>query len=242
MKLADQVAQCRTPFVVCTDESRERIHLDNAAECAPAVAAAPFRFVLGDDLTRLCAALAYSEGARTPACADLLRVPAESVWIEWCIQPLDREIERHGFRVPAGRGGRSGVLLRASRDGRRGTLRTFWTADLPQGVLASAVEAYFDLDTPPGEEPEPPEGEPASRERVRCDPAGGDDILERCFRFRYQASWERYYASAPLSPSERTALWRHALGTVAIDIPVILSFLLLLGTRSGLPQRTQCFD
>ena len=70
MKLADQVAQCRTPVVVQDDATAEKIHLNNAAECSPAVAAAPFRFVLSDDLTRLCTALAYSKGARTLACAD----------------------------------------------------------------------------------------------------------------------------------------------------------------------------
>ncbi len=30
---------------------------------------------------------------------------------------------------------------------------------------------------------------------------------------------------------------RHALGTIAIEMPVVLAFLLLLGTRPGLPRR-----
>jgi hypothetical protein len=245
MKLADQVAQCRTPVVVRDDATAAEIHLNNAAECSSAVASAPFRFVLSDDLTRLCTALAYSKGARTLACADLVRVPAESVWIEWCSEPFDRELERYGFerdREPGSRGGRCGVLLRASRDGRRGVLRTFWTAQMPGAVLASSVEAYFDLDTPPGEDPEPPAGDPPSPERIGAEPEGDDDILARCFRFRYERSWQRYYQTAGWTESERVAVWRHSLGTVAIDIPVILGFLLLLGTRSGLPQRPSDFE
>ena len=112
MKLADQVAQCRTPFVIQTCGTGDLIRLDNAAECAPAVAAAPIRFVLSDDLTRLCAALAYSKGARTLDCADLVRVPAETVWVEWCREPWERELERYGFprcMEPGGGGGRRGA-------------------------------------------------------------------------------------------------------------------------------------
>jgi hypothetical protein len=45
-----------------------------------------------------------------------------------------------------------------------------------------------------------------------------------------------------MSTAERDALSRHALGTSAIIMPVILAFLLLLGTRAGLPRRTETFE
>jgi hypothetical protein len=244
MKLADQIAQFRTPFLVLSGSTRQSTHLNNTADCAAEVAAAPIRFVLSDDLTRLCTALSYSKGARTLACADLVRVPAESVWVEWCAEAWHSELQRYGFAVaPQGsgaRGGRRGVLFRASRDGRRGTLRTFWTGAADGDVLASSIEAYFDLDTHEGEEPEPPAGEHPSMHRV-TDEAGGD-ILSRCFRFRYERSWSRYYDEAVLEPRESDVLWRHALGTVAIDIPLVLAFFLLLATRSGLPQQRQSFE
>jgi hypothetical protein len=246
MKLADQVAQCRTPFLVRRPGIREAIRLNNAADCAAQVAAAPIRYVLCDELTRLCTALAYSKGARTLACADLVRVPAEAVWVEWCSEPWEREIERYGFQPraqPSARGARRGVLVRASREGRRGALRTFWTGDAGGDVLASSLEAYFDLDTAEGEEPEPPRGESPSPRRVADDGAQpGDDILQRCFRFRYEPTWHRYYETASLSEKEGEALWRHVLGTLVIDIPVLLAFFLLLATRSGLPQRPQSFE
>jgi hypothetical protein len=72
--------------------------------------------------------------------------------------------------------------------------------------------------------------------------AAGGDILSRCFRFRYERSWARYYGEAALDPHESEALWRHALGTIAVDIPLALAFLLLLATRSGLPQQRQTFE
>jgi hypothetical protein len=244
MKLADRIAQFRRSFVVLSGSSRQSTHLNNTADCAAAVVAAPIRFVLSDDLTRLCTALSYSKGARTLACADLVRIPAESLWIEWCAEAWHDELQRYGFAVAprdnGARGGRRGALFRASRDGRRGTVRTFWTGAADGDVLASSIEAYFDLDTPEGEEPEPPAGEHPSVHRV-ADEAGGD-ILSRCFRFRYERSWARYYDEAALEPHQSEALWRHALGTIAVDIPLALAFLLLLATRSGLPQQRQSFE
>jgi hypothetical protein len=245
MKLADRIAQCRAPFVVtCGSSGRTRV-LNNAADCAGAVSGAPIRFVLSDALTRLCTALAYSKGARMLSCADLIRTPAQAVWIEWSCRPWQHELSLHAIPVddPAySPGHRRGVLLQGSKDGRRGTLRTFWSGEAEGDVLASNIEAYFDLDTPEGEEPEPPAGRSASTLRV-FDPAnGGADILRRCFRFHYEPSWREYYRDADLSPDQRGALWRHALGTIVLDIPVLLAFFLLLSTRAGLPQSPQSFE
>jgi hypothetical protein len=245
MKLADQIAQFRTPFIVRSAATGRATCLNNTADCAAQVAGAPIRFVLGDDLTQLCMALAYSKGARTLACADLVRIPAESVWIEWCNEAWQNELRLYGFGVRqanASVSGRRGALFRASRDGRRGTLRTFWTGTTDGDVLASSIEAYFDLDTPEGQEPEPPEGGRPSVHRVTDEGRPGGDILSRCFRFRYECSWSRYYEAAALEPRASEVLWRHALGTIAIDIPVALAFFLLLATRSGLPQQRQSFE
>jgi hypothetical protein len=140
------------------------------------------------------------------------------------------------------RGGRRGALLHASPDGRRGSVRTFWTDGLNGEALASSIEAYFDFDISSDEDPEPPDGDRAPPLRVVDGTHKGDDVLSRCFRFRYERSWREYYDRAPLSEIERLALDRHALGTIAIIIPVILAFLLLLGTRTGLPRRTESFE
>jgi hypothetical protein len=245
VKLADRIAQCRAPLVIACRTSGHTRTLNNAADCAPAVSSTPIRFVLSDDLTRLCTALAYSKGASTLACADLLRVPAESVWIEWPCRPWRHELSLHALPVDdsaCSSGARRGALLRGSKDGRRGALRTFWSDEAEGEVLASCIEAYFDLDAPEGEEPEPPAGWSVSAHRV-FDPAhGSEDLLGRCFRFRYEPSWQRYYGEAALTPEQRAALWHHALGTIALDIPVLCAFFLLLSTRAGLPQSPQSFE
>jgi len=59
------------------------------------------------------------------------------------------------------------------------------------------------------------------------------DILRRCFRFRYERSWDDYYARAQVPVDEKNYIARHALGTIAIDIPLLLCFFLLLATRPG---------
>lgn len=241
MNLIDSVAQCHTPFVVRDHTSGQVSALNNTADCAGLVGRCPLRYVLSDDLTRLCADLAYSKGAHTVACADLLHVPAQTLWMEWCNAPWNNALQEYGFPlVPAGAQwvGRRGAWVRATRDGRRGLVRTFWSV-AGAGVLASSVEAYFDFDAAKGEEPEPLLGSRGLAGRVFDSARADDDVLGRCFRFRYEQSWSEYYGRAGLSGELSFALWRHALGTIAMDIPMLLAFFLLLATRSGLPQRPQ---
>jgi hypothetical protein len=172
----------------------------------------------------------------------LLRVPSERVWIEWCDAPWLSELQLYGFKpqaTPAGASGRRGALIRASSDGRRGVLRTFWsTGETPYGLLAGSMEAYFDLDTEEGEEPDPPDEQDRPAICVSDSVNQDADILRRCFRFRYERSWADYYRRATLTAQQEHAIARHALGTMAADIPVLLAFFLLLSTRTGLPQRT----
>lgn len=245
MKLIDRVAQSRAPFMVEHSGTSRVDILNNTADCADDVARCPLRFVLSDELIRLCTALAYSKGSRTLKCADLLRVPATSLWLEWCALPWESELAQYGFVVDertGTRGGRRGALIRSSPDGRRGMVRTFWTDDMKSEALASSVEAYFDFDVAPGEEPEPPDQHGATPPLWVVDHThNGEDVLSRCFRFRYERSWRDYYGRATLSNTARDALDRHALGTIANIIPVILAFLLLMGTKTGLPRRTESF-
>lgn len=244
MNLIDSVAQYHWPFVVCDNTTGRVTALNNTADCAGLVVQSPLRYVLTDDLTRLCADLAYSRGAGTVACADLLHVPAQTLWMEWCNAPWTSALQRYGFPlIPAGPQwvGRRGAWVRATPDGRRGLVRTFWSA-ASADVLASCVEAYFDFDTVTGEEPEPVDGQRGLAGRVFDSERAEDDMLGRCFRFRYEQSWSEYYASAGLSGEVGGALWRHAVGTIAADIPMLLTFFLLLATRSGLPQRRQSLE
>jgi hypothetical protein len=245
MKLVDQVAQCRTPFVVLESATQALTPLNGAADFAKTVTLCPTRYVLGDDLTRLCTALAYSKGARTLACTDLLHVPAELVWVEWCEAPWQSELQIYGFKEPSHHptgAGRRGALIQSRPDGRCGLIRTFWSGGTEVSVLASSMEAYFDLDTEEGEDPTAPDLQNRSSMGVSDSAGEKADILGRHFRFRYERTWADYYDRAFLEPAQREAIARHALGTIAIDIPVLMAFFLLLATRNGLPQRALTFE
>ena len=240
MRLADRVAQCRTPFVVQSTKDGSITHLTNAAAFAKDIANCATRYVLNDELTRLCTALAYSKGASTLACADLLRVPSDRVWIEWAEAPWWDELTRYGFKSPVDSviGGRRGVFIQSTPQGRRGLLRTFWAiGESDMDVMSSNMEAYFDFDTEEGEDPEA-YGRPERSSLCVADYAvKGADILRRCFRFRFERTWQDYYGRARLTLEQTAALHRESLGTIAIEIPVLLAFLLLLITRPGLPRR-----
>jgi hypothetical protein len=241
MRLLDQLAQCERPFIVRNTISGQLTTLSGARELGAEVRQCQLRYVLDDELTRLCTALAYSKGARTLDCADLLHVPAQSVWVEWCEAPWQRELLQFGFPSPSegvDLPGRRGALIRASRDGRRGVIRVGWmVGPVEQEPVVSPMEAYFDFDTEEGAAPEPPEDYELTRHehRVADRSAAGADILSRCFRFRLQRSWAQYYTESPLTAGARVALDRHNLSQLAPAIPVILAFFLLLAARGGLP-------
>jgi hypothetical protein len=104
-------------------------------------------------------------------------------------------------------------------------------------VLSSSMEAYFDFDTPEGEDPEIFDRQQRSSICVSDNAVGEANILRRCFRFRFERSWHEYYERGQLTPVQANAVSHHALGSIAIDIPVLLAFFLLFATRPGLPRR-----
>jgi hypothetical protein len=240
MRLADRVAQCRTPFIVEDMKDGSVTHLNNAAAFSRDIENCPTRYVLSDELTRLCTALAYSKGASTLAFTDLLYIPAERVWVEWTEAPWQSELARYGFNKPVDSAcsGRRGVFIHADREARSGLMRTFWTTGASElDVLASSMEAYFDFNAQAHDEPTAVDRQKCPSFCVSDTAAGQADILRRCFRFRYERSWQEYYDGAQLTPVQSAALSHHALGTIAIGIPVVLAFFLLLTTRPSLPRR-----
>jgi hypothetical protein len=241
MRLADRIAQCRTPFIVENTKDGSITHLNGAAAFSKDIDSCATRYVLSDELTRLCTALAYSKGASTLACADLLHVPAERVWVEWTEAPWRNELACYGFNSPVDSAcsGRRGVFIQSNPEGRSGLMRTFWASGESElNVLSSSMEAYFDFDTQEGENPAVFDRQKRPSICVSENTAAGKaDILRRYFRFWFERSWQDYYERAQLTPVQAAALSHHALGTVAIDIPVVLAFFLLLATRPGLPRR-----
>ncbi len=152
MRLLDRVASCQIPLRLALDRSPEvPFEVTGPSAYASQVAACPRRFVLGDDLARASAELAFADGAQLADCLDLLRIPARMMWIEWNDEVHKKVIHETGSAAEfdaAALGRRVGVLLRASADGQRALARTFWvdvaTAE-SSDVSLSPLETHIDL-------------------------------------------------------------------------------------------------
>jgi hypothetical protein len=152
MRLADRIAQCRTPFIVENTKDGSVTQLNSATAFSKEIDSCATRYVLSDELTRLCTALAYSKGAGTLACADLLHVPAERVSIEWTEAPWLNELARYGFKSPvdAAHSGRRGVFIHVRGHLVRQGSKLFWRVPHLRGsaragsIRARTVTWLFD--------------------------------------------------------------------------------------------------
>src|SRR5580692_8437860 len=152
MRLLDSVARCHTPLVgLSSGKTHAQVPLAGPSRYAAQIAACPLRFVLGDDLTRASADLAFADGARLVGCLDLLRMPAPHFWIEWNDEVHRRVIHETRSSAEfdsAATGRKVGIMLRASADGLTAVGRTFWAdaaADEHADVTLSPLETHFDL-------------------------------------------------------------------------------------------------
>ncbi len=236
MRLLDHIAQCTAPLLVRQD-CGEVWRLTGAGEFSAALARCPLRYVLTDELVRVCVELAYSEGDELSGCLDLLRLPAEQLWVEWS-EPAGREALARVLPecTPAQtlEAERSGVLICADPSGRCGTLRTFWLSrSEPREPLVAAVETTLDLKR--CGVTAPPEA------LLNGDAIGVFDLqneqlndLLRCARFRLDSAWQHYYRSTLNDPALRADIVRRLVSSVAFDIPMLLALFLLLAIRADL--------
>lgn len=230
MRLLDSIDRYRAPLPLKVTDSR----------CfAPRMTECPLRFVLGDDLTRASAELAFADGARLAGCLDLLRMPAPSLWIEWNDEVHKRVIcetksAAEPDREAAGR--KVGVLLNASADGLKAVGRTFWAdaaADEDSEVTLSPLETHIDLR---GEFAQAPFGLDALNGGFVDVTDGADPAMASLLdhvRFRFEESWAEYYRTAAADTAFRRHLIRHSLAAVVRDAPFLLAFMLLLSAKDA---------
>ena len=243
MRLLDHVAQSNAAFVV-RQNCGKLWRLTGAADFAREVARCPLRYVLTDELVRLCVQLAYSQSEEVCNCLDLLHFPAERLWIEWNEQARSEQLAQVLPRcVSAGDRQllRGGMLLSADAGGRAASLRTFWLSGAQPGeALLAAVETLVDLDgAATGAAPDALfEG---GAVQVSDPEDAHIDALLACASFRLDPAWKNYYDATALLPLVRAQVLARSL-TVAFDVPMLLALLLMMSIRAGLPQTTVCLD
>ena len=77
MRLLDRVAITNLPIVLLSRKNREYI-LPSAAALKAELHECPLRFVMQDDLTAGCAAMAYVDDKFLADCLDIIRLPSGS--------------------------------------------------------------------------------------------------------------------------------------------------------------------
>jgi hypothetical protein len=239
MRLLDSVAHCRVPLIIPSAlDASLPIQVAGPSRYAAQVAGCPLRFVLGNDLAQASSELAFADGARLVGCLDLLRMPAQNLWIEWNDEVHKRVIQetQSAAHVDTGATGRKvGILLRASPNGLTAIGRTFWAdaaSDESAEVTLSPLETHFDL-------------------RGEFKQADGLDALSGAFvdathsrngatatlldhvRFRFDESWAAYYRPAAADPHFRHRLITESINSIAWDAPLVLAFLLLLSAKDA---------
>lgn len=241
MRLLDAVCQAQRSGALSV-AAETAAALPSAADLAPLVQATPLRLVLGDDVVRYCTAFGFADGIRLTGCLDLVRIPAQRLWIEWS-ERARREVLESIPEVGCGHADvpealRAGVLIDAAPDGRQGMLRTFWnTACRPDAPLLAPMRTHFSLDT----------GAPSATgldgafggqpvtltfgANVACDP------IYRKVWLELDPSWARYYRQRAMSTEERFAILRASAATVALDIPMLFALTLFMNAPQGLHQR-----
>jgi hypothetical protein len=234
MRLLDLIAHGHGARIL-SDDGRE---LPGANQFTAAVQACPLRYVLSDELSRCATQLAFAEGDRLSACLDLIRVPAQTLWVEWADAPRrealraipslevrDEAPVRHG-----------GALITAAADGRSGHLRTFWSAPDDRAYLSPFV-TQFDLDRRPAA---PSSRDPAiwrGETRLHLDGEPAIEELLAHLRLHFDEDWAKYYHARCRSEALRAAVLQDSLGGAAFDAPMLMALFLLLGARDLLPRQ-----
>jgi hypothetical protein len=236
MRLLDRVAGCHAPLLVALDR-RPAVpyEVSGPGKFATQVAGCPLRFVLGDDLTRACAELAFADGARLAGCLDLVRIPARHLWVEWNDEVHQRVIhETQSIACDAAVSGRRvGVLLRGTQDGYGSVARTFWANGAASAdITLSPLETHIDLrgEFTKGSGPGRVSGGFLS---VGQSDSSAMTTLLNHVRFRFDPTWESFYRDAATDWAAQRLIVRGSLAAVCWDPPLLLAFFLLLGAKDA---------
>jgi hypothetical protein len=235
MRLLDLVAQSSPSHPALAPESR----LPAPHHFADTLRWCPLRLVLTDEIVHCATTLAHAEGDQLSGCLDLLRVPAERLWVEWAEPPRRAALTLLSALAPpaATTAKRRGVLIEANSAGRAGTLRTFWSAgdDTPH---TAAMVSEFDLDRPirqPYDIEAAFGGAPAGVSLWQ-EPAL-DGLLQH-IRSRMDASWQEYFRAVPLTTHQKAAMLRASLAGTVLDTPMLWALFLIMGAKDGALRRT----
>jgi hypothetical protein len=207
MKLLDQLASGCAPVLV--NMAGGPLQIAGASGLADVLAAAPIRYLLGEDIRDACRAIAggWAEGRAAPSRS--LSVPAGAMWLEWS------EADE------AGHPRRTAVLVRAEGNGRRGTIHACWE-DASLGAELAIAHICFDLDQrEPAEEEDDPE---------LC-------LVEPYATLVFEPDWAEYFSRAGTPRYVRAAALRRCAAQVMPHFAMTIGFAQLLAARRDIAEK-----
>jgi hypothetical protein len=235
MRLLDQVSQAVEPLLVRTP-NRALVELPSPKLIASAVRETPVRYVLDRSVTEFAASFAFFDTERLLACLDLVRAPAQSLWLEWDDGDRAPVLHHAGFRAAAAERRRAGLLISSEPGGRSGSMQVVWVGDDGAPELSSII-IDFDLDAPAFAQQSDDPRDSVFRATLAHDgELAGQAALATLFghmRFRLRPEWAAYYASQRLSGAQAGEALTANCECVAAEFPFAVGFLLALAARNA---------
>ena len=228
MRLMDLVADAQAERL-CISDGWRRTELRGVAAYSEAIKRCPLRYVLGDEVGRICESLLMTDAGMLDPANALLRLPAEHFWLEWTREGSLPEAEERGRQ-------RVGCLVESTADGRSGSIHSFW---IDEAGKAQAAQVYleFDLDNLPVVSGS--EGCQARHDRPEF------QVLLNHVTVRVEPDWAPYAAS--LTQAQRNLFFSACTARIWFDLPFAFAFAALLGfgsyvttTHSRLDKLNRC--
>jgi hypothetical protein len=197
--------------------------MPGAADHVATVGEATHRYVLGDDVARVCADLIFQQTAFLASCTDLVRAPAGTFWLEWtdghmAAADVDRRAHQHR---------RAGMLVCADATGRRGRIQTFWAEPEGGDPIAAPGSIEFDFDEDLSRLCDKEEYWPLVP--PRSSPL--DQILSHV-RLRLEPCWLDYYRRESSGPGGLAKTLAQVSETLWVDPGILSAFSILLALKS----------
>jgi hypothetical protein len=222
MRLVDKVANS-TLEIIAPDAAGTDRRLTGVGSKSDVIRSCELRYILDDVTSHECMNLLAhpNEDLLDPA-NDLLRLPAESFWVEWRGNGNDERTLRAGALIEACEGGRSGLITGYWEDG-QGRADTM------------GVATEFDLDRPLRKANPPPTALNIQH--------GLHQHLNRLFEhavFRIDEAWLTFFRTR--SPEAYQAALRDVANGNWYFLPFVMAFAAMLNSRDILSERRSQLD
>lgn len=226
MRLLDQVAQAKRPIII-EDRVLGLVQLPGASVFAASVCNTTLRYVLQDDVTLVSNDLAFGQSALLASCLDIVRLPSESMWIEWRDIASLSDVSMSGSPANTRK---VGALISSEPGGRTGRIQIIWE-EIGNEPTPSPAALIFDLDS-----------EIPPRQKYIKFQLSDEDLRQRALfahlGMEIQPEWLDYYRSSIGGNIHWTKIYNDLANVIRSDAPFVLAFCLLLSMRTELTFQT----